>query len=319
MTFLEIQQAIYRKVGFLDAPESTVQTRVKQTLNIWHRRLIARFPRLRDDTISFSTVIGQTVYALPQAIARINGIHETTTPMNLEECSIEWIRRTDPQLVAIGPPQKYAPQSYRYTAMNPASTGIWAVSSSASDTVPTINIDGSIADGTRTALQSVALTGTSRVQIGSMTNFTEIDRCFLSAACVGTVTLYDASTAGNVIATIRIGATTARYLWVLLWPQPGTVITEYVDYTRQISDMVQDTDEPLLPEDFQSILIDAGAMEEWLRKNDTRAKDEKQLMDEQLRKLQHWVVNPPGYHPIVAKTRRGFSRLGGNYPADTWR
>lgn len=321
MTFLSICQGVYRKVGFRDAPESDVQARVKQTVNIWHRRLISRpgFQVLRNaPPITFATVANQANYAMPQALARINNIVDRTTPITFERRSLEWQRDRDPQMTTISQPWTWAEIGWRQVAADPVTTGVWVASSAAGDTTQTAYIEGVRANSTRSGPISVTLTGTTRVQLGTFTDYTELDKAFISAASVGTVTFYDAAVSGNALATISIGKTSAKHLWITLWPVPAGVITNYVDYERQIEDMVQDSDEPLLPEDFQNLLIDAGAMEEWLRKNDSRGKDEKSLLDEQIRKLQHFVLNPPQYQPVIARQSRGRASLGGQYPADRW-
>ena len=135
-----------------------------------------------------------------------------------------------------------------------AATGIWAVSSSsASDTAgPTVSIAAIRTGGFLHQPSAQALTGTSRVQIGTQTDYIEIDKFTLSAACVGDVSLYDAVTVGNLLAVIPKGQTNARYLGIHWFPVPATALTYYVDYTRTTPDLTA-TDEPLLPQETSTI------------------------------------------------------------------
>ena len=316
MTLNDIELAIYRRLNYADAPGSDVTTRVRQWVNIWHQRLLALpgVEGLRDFTFTFASVANQQQYALPQGLTRISKIHEETTPRVLRMEQWAWIRDYDPQLLASGVPEAYAPVSLRNVGAQPAATGVWVVSTSAADTTQTATIEGIRTGGYRSGAVTATLNGTTRVALGTYTDYIDLSTAFISAAAAGVVSFYDAAVAGNELSRISIGQTSAKYQWIQLWPTPQTAITYLVDGLRVLEDMALATDTPMLPLEYHWLLVEAGCFEEWLRKMDPRAATAKSQMDDGIKALRHWQWSWPDYQPQNLEKGDRPSRLGGMYP-----
>jgi hypothetical protein len=239
----------------------------------------------------------------------------------LEARSLSWLRQQDPGLVASGNPTIYVPIGWMQVQTQPsAQTGLWLVSSAAGDTTQDVYTE-TFRTGGYLNKTTTRLTGTTRVAIGGIGAFAdhvEIDKFYLSAVCAGTISLYDAITGGNELARIGIGQTSAHYYGIQLWPTPGGVITYYVDYTRQIVDMVNDTDEPLLPLDFHDLIVDGTKVKEYEKSDDTRLSVAKASFENRIGDLRYRLLNPPDYRPVRGGDRVGYSNLGGWYPSGVW-
>jgi hypothetical protein len=114
VTLNDIELASYRRTGYADTPAADVVARMRQWINIWHQRLLARpgIELLRDGSITMPSVVGQFNYHLPPQVRRVLKISEFTTPMVLRMEAWSWIREQDPQLVATGTPEVWAPVSW---------------------------------------------------------------------------------------------------------------------------------------------------------------------------------------------------------------
>lgn len=318
MTFNQILTAIYRRTNYDDVPDVPVVTRISQWVNIWHQRILAKpgLEDLRDTTFTFTSVASQTTYALPQGLTRIDQVFEATTPRSLQLTTLGWIRQYDPQLTAVGTPDRYAVVSASQVMLQPVATGVWVASTSASDTTQLAHIEGLRTGGYRSGDIAVLLTGTTRVQLGTYTDYIDLDKAYVSATGAGVISFYDAAVAGNELARVSIGQTSQRDQTLFLWPVPQAVITYSVDGKRVIEDMVNPADVPSLPLEFHWLLIEAGSFEEWTRKSDQRAKIAMTELTDGIKDLRNWVTNLPDYRPRAGDGQDARpSRLGGQYPA----
>ena len=165
---------------------------------------------------------------------------------------------------------------------------------------------------------SVTLTGTTAVTLSaSITNFIRITKCYLSAVGVGIVTLHEDSGAGTELSRLAIGDVRAQFSSLLLIGTPSAAITYTCDVLRSIPDMTNDTDEPLIPEDFHDLILDKAERKE-LRKADDpnriRVLDADILKGE--RELKSYVINHPDYRPRWDDAMPPqVSTLGPYYPA----
>lgn len=326
MTFKDLQDDALERTNYDNSLTPSIpRTRISRFINEAHRRILTTpgMERLRDDILTFPTVANQQVYALPQAIDRINRIYEpTTNKIRLVERSLDWLRNI-PTTTA-GVPEAWVPIGTRQVAAQPASTGVWIVSSSASDTTQSVIVEGfrsGSSGGDPVVATSATLNGTTRVQVGTFTDWVEVDKFYLNGTAVGTVTLYDAASSGNVLAVIPIGQTAAKYFTIAIWPTPSSAWTLYVDYTRVLTDMVNDTDVPFLPDDFHWMLSLMARRNEYEYKNDLQRmmKADQDLLTARAA-LMDFVCNNPDYMviPGFQDRRARFSNLGSYYPAGTW-
>lgn len=307
----------YRRAGYPSTPSTAETTRLTAFLNTTHRQILGQpgMDRLRDDTITFASVISQSVYGLPPSVARIESITERTTMRKLNPATLEDVRTYDPGLQMTGPSDCYINRGWQAVAQQPsAATGLWVVSSSASDVqncfIETVRTGGMASVGA-----AVAVTGITRKALGALTDHIEVTKFYLSTAAVGTVDLYDAVTAGNLLARIPIGGTYARYLGIQLYPVPTSAITYYVDYVRNVADMTNGTDEPLLPEDYHYLLVEGAMLKEWTKRDDERRIAAAQDYQQGMSNLKYFMHTSADDLPSAGSARVERSRFGAFYPA----
>lgn len=278
MTFLQILEDVYdRTQGTTTVPTETSR-RIKRYVNRWHRRILSSpgMEPLRRIVVPKASVANQATYGI--AVADLKYFTETTTDRRLTEKSLGWYRDRVPDPAAwTGTPLHYVKLGYyRYHTRPSAAAEIFVKSTSASDT-PTAYLEAIRTDGF-TRLLSVAMTGTTAVSLGAaITDVIEVVDFYLSTAAVGTVTLHEGSGSGTELSRIPIGDTRGRFLRYALAPTPSQVITYNIDALANITDLVNDTDEPFEHPDFHDILVDGAVYDEWTMKG--RASDAARLLN----------------------------------------
>jgi hypothetical protein len=322
VTFQAILQDVYARLNNGAAPVPSVVARYSAFANETHRQLLTLpgLDSLRDETTTVATVANASRSALPPSLARVQRIQDRTNMRLLKPLTLTEIRRRDPGLTATGTPITYALVGTVQVGAQPsAATGVWAVSSSASDTVPQVNVEAIRTGGYLHTPAAATLTGTTRVQVGTQTDYTEITKFYLNAVCVGDVTLYDAVSAGNVLAVIPKGQTYARYIAIQWYPIPATAQTFYVDYTRRLTELVNPTDEPLLPEDFHWLIACGVRWKEYEKADDARYATAKAEFEQGVKGLRNWAQTDGGSLVSLRARRRSPvpSQLGAWYEPGT--
>lgn len=311
----------YRRSASSSAPPADVVTRFTGFVNTTHRQILGLpgFESLRDDTITFASVSGQVYYGLPPVISRIESITDRTTVLRLRALSLDDIRTGDPGLVTSGMSDSYIVRGLQQVATQPvAATGLWAVSSSAGD-VQNCFIETVRTGGYPSVGAAVVLTGVARKALGVLTDHVEVTKFYVSSAAAGAISLYDAAAAGTELARIPIGGTYARYLQLQLYPTPTSAINYHVDYVRTMPEMVNGTDEPLLPEDFHWLLVEGALLKEWTKRDDDRRVAASQEYQRGLSALRYFVNCPADYLPsrgAMGSGRR--NRLGAYFGDSSW-
>lgn len=326
MTFLQIQQRVFRKCKLPDTPASADSTRIQGFINDWHRQILSMpgFDRFRQSpNFSFTTVNGQKFYGLPQALQRQQDIYDLTNQRRILPRSVDYIRNVDPGLTATSSfVEHWVPfPGWGAVVQQLTQTGVplYIVSDNAADTmvstVETVRLGG-IGAGLTTA----TLTGTSRVQFGSKSDHVEVVKWYLASAATGTISLYDAAVSGNLLGQITPGRQSSRYFMIQLYPTPGAAVTLTVDGQRRVTDLVDPTDEPLFPEDFHHVLYHYALADEFENRNDDRSAKELGRAERILSDLTHFVQTSPDEIPLQ-RGPRGYpqrvSRLGGWFPSGT--
>lgn len=307
---------LYRRLDYTATPPGTITTRLTSFVNTTHRQILGTpgLDTMRDDTLTFASVTTQAVYGLPPAISRIEAITDRTTMLKLTQRALSEIRASDPGLVQTGPADQYVNRGYQQVQLQPtAATGLWVVSSSAADVTQSVKIE-SVRTGGYAYSGAATLNGTTRVAVGAFTDHVEVTKCYLSATGAGFVSLFDAAAAGNELARIAIGGTYARYLGIQLYPTPNSAITYFVDYVRSIADIVNGTDEPLLPEDFHWLLVEGALIKEWTKLDDSRRTAAQQDYTRGLSALKYFVNCPADLLPSRGAQTAGRSRFGAYFP-----
>lgn len=321
MTFLNAQQRLARRRGAKDSTLNTATaTRYKETLNEAHRAILRKPGResLRYGVITFASVASQKLYALPeQGIARINRITETTNDRRMVYQTPDWLDAMAPDPTT-GTPWAWIPRGLSSVHTQPSDASeIFVDSTSASDT-NTAYIEGFITGGYyRTA--SVSMTGTTAITLSStITNFIHITKFYLSAAAVGIVTLHEDATGGTELSRIAIGDVAPKFTTFQLYNTPAAVVTYTADVLRSIPEMANDTDEFLLPVDFEDLVVDMAELRE-LRKSDDP--NRWQMLQSQVKEgdaaLQTFLVGHPDWRPTWTPRLHEYSALGAWFPAGT--
>jgi hypothetical protein len=269
--------------------------------------------------LALSSVASQARYGLSN-VAEIRAINTASSQRTLIRKSEAWYRATNPAPATnTGTPDFYIPLGHVAVAQVPATTGtgLWVVSSSASDTVPTVTIDAVRVGGYPHSPSAVTLTGTTRAAIGSLTDYVDVTQFQVSAACVGDLSLYDAASSGNLLAVIPRGQTSSRYFGLTLSRTPSVAETFVVDVELEVMPLVNDDDEPRLPLKFHQILVPRARMAEYELKDDGRYKIALAEYEDLLTKLKAHVNSAPDDVLIPGLPTGGRSDLGSQYPAST--
>lgn len=317
MNLSSLLSELYRRLDYTSSPPSVITTRLTAFVNTTHRQILTTpgLDVLRDDTTTFASVANQAVYGLPPAISRIETMTDRTTQINLQQLTLDDIRASDPGAVQTGPPYGYVNRGWQQVQLQPtAATGLWIASSSASDTTQSVKVE-TVRTGGYEYAAAATVNGTTRVQVGAFTDHIEVTKFYLSAVGVGTISLYDAASAGNELARIAIGGTYARYLAIQLFPTPASIITYYVDYVRDVPDMANATDEPLLPQDFHYVLVEGALLKEWTKLDDTRRSAALTDYTKGVNALKYFATCPPDFLPSRRMRSPERSRFGAYFPA----
>lgn len=298
--------------------DSVTQARLINYMNDGQRTLLTKpgIRRLRDATVTFASVASQPTYVLPN-IAKISRMFETTNDRTLYEMSQQDWRLIQPDTTITGTPEAFVWTGRQAVAVQPAdASALFVVSSSASDTTQTVYVEGIITGGYPFSV-SVTITGTTAVNVSAaLTAAIRVDKFYLSAACVGTVTLTEDSGGGATLAVIPIGSTVTYYDGFALWPTPSAIITYYVDLQRAVTDFASATDVPLLPDDFHDLIVTYAICEEFKHTKDDRwpiyAKEFKDRTGDLLYWLSESAIGRP--RGLMGVWQRP-SQLGSWYPA----
>lgn len=319
MTFNELQLAAYADLGYSSSPPSGTVTQFKRWINDGHYELL-RMPGmsdLRQGILPNASVASYAYLPMPQGFERIDSITDTANMIKLQMMSREEFRRIDPGETASGTPTHWIPYGWSPVLRQPVSTGsaIYAVSSQGADTTQVVYLQY-LSSGQQFSANNT-LTGTSRVAIALSVTANWIEGWSISVAATGNVSLYDAAAAGNLLATILVGATSVQYQQVRLWPTPTAALTYTIEGQLALKDLVNATDVPWLPPDYHNILVLFAKMREYQRTNDDRLNATATEWTANVNRLKQFVQFPPDYRPVAGVgSVAGWNNLGSYYPAD---
>lgn len=282
MTLGEIESRLYDRLGFTASPPADVISRLRRYLNDTYRTVMAikGIARLRRATLTTASIANVPLMALPQVVTRVLSVQDRVNQRLLDEVSLDDVRVEDPGLSSGSTfPYAYAVvNNVSPVAMQPSNaSALFAKSSSAGDTgaASSILVEGVVTGGYyRTAQQ--ALNGLTAVQIdGTIANWEIITKISLAnasgspltpATAIGNITIHEDSGAGSELSRIPIGRSIPRYTLVHLYPFPTSSLTYYIDAELHVEDLINKTDEFLVPEDYYEILIEGALMREYERR-----------------------------------------------------
>jgi len=320
MTFEEMLTEVRDDVRAGVDTETT--TRLKRYLNDGQKRILSRtdLTNLRNGTLQFTTEANRSSYGFVQAMRLIDKVTQVSNGSYLRARSIDWLRQMDPGQNASGLPTDWIDMGWQPVFRQPDSTGVWAASSGA-DTTQVVHLRAVRANGDEQPLSSTTLTGTTRVQLGTLSDLVLIRSLTLDVAAVGNVTFYDAAAAGNELARFPIGVLSNRWKIGRLWPTPSAALEYEVDGQLAIMTMVNDDDVPMLPDDYHDVLPTYARMR-WYRwlSDMPRYVTNRDELAARIQELRAYSEFPQGYTPRLAERNYGlrWNNLGGQYPADGW-
>ncbi len=317
-----MQNAFFDDNGY--PQPSTAQTaRAKRWINEGYRRLLSQPGRekLRDGTITLTTVASQASYAMPMEVSEIYRMIQTTNQQPVVGMTMDEYRMADPGLDQSSSfAYRYVPYGWAPVFRQPGGTGLWADSTSAADTTQKVNVGGYLSNGDiAQPVQSAVLNGVTRVQIGTATTWNILNRLDLTAVGAGVISVFDAAVAGNELIRLQPGQTSAQYWHVILFPTPADAGVNYtVDVRLALADMVNDNDIPLLDPDFHDMLPLYARIRDYMRAGaDPRlptAQSEWTRRSIELARKLDWDKSV--HLAMGAGSGYGVNNLGGWYPAD---
>jgi hypothetical protein len=325
MNLTSMLSDLYRRFGYASAPATDVGVRFTAFLNEALQDVIAEqglgeWITRNVPPVTFASVASTPTYGLSMGTSRITAITERTNDLRLTMRPFDWYRYQEPDPTSsTGTPTVWVPLGFIAVSQQPAAaTGLWAVSTSASDITQTVRLE-TVRTGGLLFSGSLAINGTTRVQLGSATTHEQVTKFYLSAAAVGDIQLYDAAVLGNLLATIPIGQAFSRYEGIALWPTPSAAITYQVDGERNLVDMANGTDEPPFPARFHRCLVEGAIMREHSKRGDTGlATMAARNYDRIIGQFRYFVTCPPDFLPARQTWHVEQSRFGAQFPATRW-
>ena len=317
MTRAELLSAIGYELNKNSTLDTATSNRLLSYLNQRHRRLLSApgVQHLRDTVLTFASVADQPLYALPN-VAKINRIWDITNNRVLQGLTLDEYRTIDPRAtVDTGVSDFWVWAGYGATAKQPSDASeLFVKSSSGSDTTQTARLECTIT-GNYPRTLSAALNGTTAVTFGStVTTILNVSKFYISGTGAGSITLHEDSGSGTELARIGIGQTRQRYYQFYLWRTPADARTYTCDVTRDVTDLAQDTDEPMLPNDFHDLLVLGVVMDEYRHLDDTRYAAAAGELSRREREFKYWQHQTASDGPTV---RERPSSLGAWYPTGT--
>lgn len=258
-SFLEIQQDCYDQLGQAQTPPAATSRRIKRFINTWHRRIVSSpgMDPLRRIVLTNASVANQQVYGI--VVNTILTITESSTQRILSKQTLGWYRAHYPApSLTTGTPDYWIPMGTARIHTRPSiASELFIVSTQAAD-AGTVKIEAIRSNGYHVTLSHV-LTGTTPVSLDTtMTDIVDVINIYVSAAQTGVVTVTQGS-GGTELSRIPIGQTIPKFFRYALALTPSSAITYTIDAIADLVDLVQDYDEPLVPIDFQDVLV-KGAM-----------------------------------------------------------
>jgi hypothetical protein len=325
MTLLDIERDICRRLDKnavnLD-PET--KARLDTFINDVYRELLRLDGiNLRDEWMPFNTISGQDRYVLPQSVTQIYRITDRSTGRGLRQVPVTSMRDADPQARTIGPPIYYAVLSEGGIQRQPGGTDLELISVSNQPISAAIVISYEDTSG---------FMRTVTVQMNDQSNAAlppEIRRVYSCAYDLSTpiplasgVVLRE-KVALRTIAILPAGAGTsglALHQWVLvLWPTPQGIYNYGIDFVYPRRPLTNSGDEPMLPEEFHTLLVWGGCREECLKMDDDRLGYYKDKYEDDVKRLRAFLHQSRGQRWVPSGGRvRPISDLPGNYPASGW-
>jgi hypothetical protein len=293
MTRTELLAAIARNTGKNATLDSTTQTRLISHLHEGERMLLTMpgAHRLRESWVSFTSVADQPEYYVSNT-HKIHRIYDPTNRRVLAEIDAAQYKALQPDYADT----TGLPEAWVWLGMSPQlawisnPSALFVDSTSGSDT-NTATVVGQ-RSGRLPHTSTVTMTGTTAVNMdATVSDWIWVNKFYLSAAAVGTVTLVEDAEGGTIISRILPGQTGPETTWhIAFWPTPDDAYTYRIDIEHGFRPMAAATDEPLVPEEFHDLLVDFATIREYEHMRDDRLQWANQRYRERLRYYRYWLA-----------------------------
>lgn len=316
MTLTDILTRCYERTNFPSSPDASVVSRFKNFVNDSVREVLADpiIIKLRNDTVPIATVANAATCALYEAITAIDRIVDRGNQFELIETDQAWIRRQDPgQLVTGTTPTNYAVVGYnRPISKQPSdSSQLYIKSTSAADTQAAY-LEVITSQGYLRKYTIANLTGVTAVAAGPSDTI-DVRDFYLASVAAGEITLLEDSGSGTELARIGIGRTRTRHCVLEFFPMTSAIVTLYADIQWAIEDMVNATDEPLIPDDYMEAVINLVRAREFDKREKWQMADRaRRDAVPHLSRLKKYVHSRRGQSQLGRPPR--WSQLGPYYP-----
>lgn len=290
MNLADIEKMAYERLGYDNSnPGSVVISRIRNHINTTYKQIMGKkvLQPLKNQIFTVASVANTPFLALPYGVQEIQSIADRVNQWELERNDMITQREYDPGLtLSVGNPYAYAvysPKSAVFLRMTGGGT-LLVQSTSTGDVTPRIaHVEGFRLGGYPYSA-SVAVTGTTKVQVGdagawdtvtkfwlqkdgqqgqnaTLTALGDISLIFRNNPSIPIVPIVD-----TTIAIIPYGRSFSRYFLLHLYPVPTAVITYTIDAKMLVEDLTELGVEPLLPEDFHWLLVAGAVVKESLLK-----------------------------------------------------
>jgi hypothetical protein len=333
MTFLDIFQDVARRCDKNPtAPDPETQARLRMFINDRYREVM-RLPGvidLRDEVlvpgpmkITAGTTAGQNRLVLPDTVRAITNVVDSTHRVKLTRVSMSWIRERDPSEpgTSMGTPTHYAILNHNAVKEQPASIHLEVSSDSfLDDGVVSIEYQDHygafrVEKATLTGVSPMPVPGAAATMVFRMSVDRPPDGQIKLVAVQTNQTLLTIQPNSMSSQTNNPHTSSGWTLW--LWPTPSGVFNITVDGTMPRAAMVDWMDEPMLPEDFHTVLVWGACEDEMLHMDDNRAGAFADRWRKDISALKGFLHQVRGERLIPRGSRpAGWSPFGGNYP--TW-
>lgn len=271
MQLSEVLSQLYARLDFESAPPAAVTTRLTSFVNATQREVLRRkgMGPLHQRVLPFVTVADDPFAVLPQGMTKVVLVMDRSNNRRIWPKSMAWIQNRDPGQELTGPPDVFTVLDYASAVRaDPLTTGesLSAVSTSNTDTSQTLYVQG-ITDAGLVQSGTIALNGVVPSTLPGVNNWVVITRWWMGGgvgASAGTVTLSTAS--GIELGSIAPLQFTPRYTRLQLNPTPASVQTLYAYGLVSVPDIVQASDETLIPDDFIDVLVMGALEKEYLKR-----------------------------------------------------
>lgn len=331
MNLSNLQLDLYRRVGLPTSPASAVVTRLLAFLNEAQQEILSEpgLEPLLHDSITFASVASTPEYSLPQIVSRIEHVRDATNRRTLATMSESWYQALYPNKTAqTGLSHAWVDRGYSAIETQPSDASeLFVISTSASDgATKSATVDGYLSDGSFRTV-TVALNGVTAVSLGAtittwiaVTKFEIVLGAGGTTTAAGTVSLREDSGTGTILSRVFATGALAKYRRIALVRCPASAVTYTVDFEREVTDMVNATDEPVIPARFHRLLVTGARMKEYEKSDNTRYGLAKAEWDRGLKTMKFWLRTQSEGSPNLRGLGRYErpSRLGAWFPSLPW-